>query len=183
MFLSFSFFGQPAVMGASFPSRTGMDKGPSPPFQPAAKVLQSKRPDLSRLLTQREKQVIKTLNQEYRRRWKRNPQEDQDLVYYLGDNAKRKCWSAVSGRIPTLRMSGGLTWSVHRKRFLTGREKLGTLGFPVTPSIAKKLKVSTLPVLDVARANSVAGNCMHFTQAAIIQLAALSSYSRSSVKS
>ena len=93
----------------------------------AAKVLKSKRPNLTSLLTAREKGVIKTLRKVYRKRFKSNPDTDPDLCIYLGDSASRKCWTGSSGRIPTLRMAGGLTWSMYRKRPLTGREKLLTL--------------------------------------------------------
>lgn len=144
------------------------------PRRPAyAKVRKDQKPDYSYLLTAREKRVVKALNAEYTKRFNQNPENDEDLVYYLGDNEGRKCWSAVSGKIPTLRMAGGLTWSVKRKRFLTGREKLGTLGFPITPGTAKALKVHQLPVTDVKRCSQIAGNCMHWTSIGVIQLIAL----------
>ena len=40
------------------------------------------------------------------RRWKRDPMTDQNLVYYLGDNTARKCWSAVPCPVLTLRIAG-----------------------------------------------------------------------------
>lgn len=82
----------------------------------------------------------------------------------------------MSGRIPTLRCSGGLTWSVYFNRFLTGREKLGTLGFPITPQVASAMGVPEIPLLDIKRCSMVAGNAMHWGCVGVVQLAALVSY-------
>ena len=73
-------------------------------------------------------------------------------------------------------MAGGLTWSVRKRRFMTGREKLGMLGFPVTPSTAESLSVRELPVADPKRSSMVAGNCMHWSSIGVIQLIALVSF-------
>lgn len=129
--------------------------------------------DLTYLLTPRERRVILTLNKEYRDRFCASPQRNLDLVYYLGDNADRRCWSATSNKIPTLRMAGGLTWSVSKKRFLTGREKLGTLGFPVAPACAHAMGVCELPVLDPKRCSKISGNCMHWSCIGVVQMIAL----------
>jgi hypothetical protein len=139
-------------------------------------VLKGKRPDYRFLLTQREKRVIKNLNKAYRERWRKAPTMDVDLVYYLGDNEHRKCWSATSGRIPTLRMAGGLMWGVKENRFLTGREKLGSRGFPITPKTASQMKVTELPLADVKRCSLIAGNCMHWSAVGIMQLISLSCF-------
>lgn len=146
------------------------------------KVRKDKPMDYSFLLTKREKGVIRTLNKEYQKRWGMAPTTDRDLVYYLGDNAVRRCWSACSGKLPTLRMAGGLLWSPQRKRFMTEREKLGSLGFPVTGRIARNMKVSELPLSDVKRCSQIAGNCMHFTTIGIVQLVALVSFRFSAVQ-
>lgn len=140
------------------------------------KVRSWSKPDLTYLLTGREKHVIKTLSKEYKRRWGGVPARDKDLVYYLGDNANRRCWSAVSGRIPTLRMAGGLMWSVHLRRHMTGREKLLSLGFPVTKETAEAMRVPELPCRNVKRCSLIAGNAMHWSCVGIIQMIALCSF-------
>lgn len=127
-------------------------------------------------MTKREKKVIKDLNAEFRKRWKRDPHKDPNLVYYLGDNASRKCWSATSGKIPTLRMSGGLMWNVSKSRMMTGREKLLSLGFPVSQSTAESMRVPILPCRDVKRCGSIAGNAMNWNSIAVVQLVALISF-------
>lgn len=83
---------------------------------------------------------------------------------------------SLIGEVPTLRMAGGLTWSVKNRRFMTGREKLGMLGFPVTPLTAAALSVRELPVADPERCSMVAGNCMHWSSIGVIQLVALVSF-------
>jgi hypothetical protein len=73
----------------------------------------------------------------YKTRFKKDPMKDPNLIVYLGDNfAARKTWSAISGRLPTMRMSGGKLWSISRRRWLTGREKMASLGFPVSEATA-----------------------------------------------
>jgi len=128
------------------------------------------------LLTERERKVIKTLNKDYRRRFSKDPREDKELVYYLGDNATRKCWSGVSKKLPTLRMAGGLMWYVCENRFMTGREKLASLGFPITEKSAKMMGVTQLQVTDPKRCSKIAGNCMHWSCIGIVQLTALASF-------
>lgn len=67
-------------------------------------------------------------------------------------------------------------WGVWQGRFLTGREKLASLGFPVTPAISRSLHVRELPLKDTKRCSMVAGNCMHLTTVGLIQLVALASF-------
>ena len=118
--------------------------------------------------------VITALCKDYRQRHgNSDPYLDKNLVIYLGDNASRKCWSGVSGRIPTLRMSGGLTWSVPLNRYLTGREKMATLGWPVTPETSAAMGVHEVPVLDIRRCSMVSGNAMHWGCIGVVQLVAL----------
>ncbi|CAE8602347.1 unnamed protein product [Polarella glacialis] len=110
-------------------------------------------------------------------RFRRDPNKDKNLFLYLGDNvSNRLTWSAVSKRIPTLRMSGGKTWHVMSRRWLTGREKLASLGFPVTASAADSMGVPELPVRDTKRASAISGNCMHFSTVAVVQFVALVCY-------
>lgn len=143
---------------------------------PLAKVQKDRPLCLKYLLTKREKEVLQKLKKDYKKRYGEDPEKDPDLVIYLGDSAERRSWSAASGRIPTLRMSGGLMWGVQLSRFLTGREKLATLGFPVTSKIARKMRVKVLPLTDIKRCSKIAGNCMHWSSIGVIQLIALVSF-------
>ena len=75
-------------------------------------------------------------------------------------------------------MTNGLTWSASESRWITGRERLLTLGFPVTETVAANMGTWQIPVKDVQRASLVAGNAMHFGVVAMIELTALSCYKR-----
>ena len=73
-------------------------------------------------------------------------------------------------------MAGGYLWSTSRNRIMTGREKLLTLGFPVTVSTAESMQVPPLPVRDVKRCGMIAGNAMNWNSVGVAQLIALSCF-------
>lgn len=134
---------------------------------------------VKKLLNKREKQAVAYLDHAYKQRAKQNPEFDPDLVYFLGDNPwNRIVWSAASGRLPTLRMNRGLMWIPHRSRWLTARERLASMGFPVTQAMAEAMGSMEIPIKDVQRASSAAGNAMHFGVAGLVQMVALASYRR-----
>ncbi|CAL1137753.1 unnamed protein product [Cladocopium goreaui] len=84
--------------------------------------------DYRSLLTSREQKCLNDAKAEYERLYKAPPEKDRDLVLYLGDNfGNRKTW-----RIPTFRTGGGLFWWFAQQRWMSHREKLASLGFPVT---------------------------------------------------
>ena len=124
-------------------------------------------------LTAREAAVAAALDEKYRERYGQDPAQDPNLIYHLGDSTRYCNWSGCSGRLPTLRKSSGIMWSPCLQRAMTSREKLASLGFPVTRETAGAMQVPQLPVLDVARASKVAGNCMHWTAVGVAQLVAL----------
>ncbi|CAJ1404524.1 unnamed protein product [Effrenium voratum] len=134
------------------------------------------KPNIVALLTDRERRVISGLSKEYKARFNEKAETNSNLVIYLGDNECRRCWSAVSGKIPTLRCGGGLLWNPHLKRFMTGREKLSSLGFPVCQASSSAMSVPPLPVLDVKRCSLIAGNAMNFSSVGVVQLVALCSF-------
>jgi len=97
------------------------------------------------------------------------------LVYFLGDDCKEYCcWSAISRAIPTFRVHAGLYWFPAFNRFMTPREKLAAMGFPVYPELADALRVPVMEIEDSHAMGMLAGNCMHFVNAAAILLVALS---------
>jgi hypothetical protein len=140
----------------------------------SAKALPGRPLNLTRLLTMREKIAVKTLKVAYSKKYGQTAESNRNLFFYLGDNpSNRKTWSAVSGRLPTLRMSRGKMWNVHLNRWLTGKELLATLGFPVTHEMAEAMSVPPLPVRDPKRASIISGNAMHFSSVAVVQMIAL----------
>lgn len=61
---------------------------------------------------------------------------------------------------------------------MTHREKLASLGFPVTPEVAKSMGVPELPIKDRSRAAAISGNSMSFSTAAIVQLITLACFQK-----
>ena len=71
-------------------------------------------------------------------------------------------------------------WNVAEQRWLTGRDKFASLGFPVTGECALAMGVPELPVRDVKRASAIPGNCMHFASVGVLQLVAMACYKEKS---
>ena len=105
---------------------------------------------------------------------------DPDACYFLGDSAGYRTWSCVSGKIPTLRMTGGLYWWPFLGRFSVPKEKLLFLGFPVEPCYATSLDVPLVGAADEHRASELAGNAMHLPSVALVELIALSCFCKRS---
>ena len=102
---------------------------------------------------------MKAFGEIYKKRFPRQSfKRDKHVVIFLGDNPKKRlCWSPVKGRIPTLRRNTGKLFQPHRHRWMVGRERLATLGFPVCPEIALSMCTPMLPVRDPQSAAQVAG--------------------------
>lgn len=132
--------------------------------------------DLTYLLLPREINAITYLADAYNDRFAPEcAAADPDLCMYLGDNPEwSKTWSAISGALPTLRMSAGLLWFPFHKRWLLPIEKLLSQGVPVEANYAQSMKVVPVPVADHLRINDLVGNSMHFSSVAMIQLVGLS---------
>lgn len=134
--------------------------------------------DLRPFLSERELSVKLPRDVEYRRRFPNSlgPESDPDLVYFLGDSENYLSWSAVSGKVPTFRMTKGKYWLPAFNRWMTHKEKLLAMGFPCAPELARSLRVPLIGVTDFLRAADVCGNSMHFQSAGIWQLIALSCF-------
>ena len=103
-------------------SARGRESGPSP----------RQRDDYTWILTERERLALIEYGHAYWDRFRELPHASPDLVVFLGDNPwSRLTWSATSGMLPTFRMNNGLMWIPSLRRFLTAREKLAAMGFPV----------------------------------------------------
>ncbi|CAE7660258.1 unnamed protein product, partial [Symbiodinium necroappetens] len=129
------------------------------------------------LLTPREEETLRSLDTSYIERFGRHPASDADLFYCLGDNASfSKTWSAVSGKLPTFRRSGGVMLQRSTETVMSGCDKLAALGWPVTPEQALNMGCSQMPCRDPRRADQVAGNAMHLSNAALILLLGLACF-------
>ena len=123
----------------------------------------------------REIGVMRDLDEKFQRERGCPPTENDDLIYYLGDNPSwAATWSAKSGKIPTYRRSSGLY--LHRKsmKFLSGQDKMASLGWPVTSDLASHMGTNkAVPILDAARAHFLAGNAMHLSNVSLVLLVGL----------
>ena len=135
--------------------------------------------DLSYLLTKREKEAVVSYSNAYLEQYQQIASENPNLVFFLGDSGtKWKTWSARSNAIPTFRRNSktGLFWIPSLKRFMTAREKLSSLGWPVDTHMATAMHCQPVGSQDILRAADLAGNAMHFTTVAIAQLLGLSCF-------
>jgi hypothetical protein len=53
------------------------------------------------------------------------------------------------------------------------KEKLSSLGWPVTADVASAMGVPMVPVRDAKRAEAISGNCMHLSSSTVILFVAL----------
>ena len=174
--------------------------------------------DYRDLLTDRELTCLQQARDEYLRIYEQEPEEDPDLLIYLGDNfSNRKTWSGTSRRglhffqcsigqrplsknnnvpaknndiilhtavknhgrrIPTFRTGGGLMWWYGKNRWMSHRERLSSMAFPVTEEMANAMGVPPVPIRDRSRAAAISGNSMNFATAAVVQLVAMVSFQK-----
>ena len=105
----------------------------------------------------------------------------EDLIVHLGDDPRRPngwtTWSAVSGRIPTVRKSAGLFASPAAARQLTQRELFLSMGYPTYKLLAD---VAAVPIYDINinryhESRRALGNSMHVASVGVFTLCFLAS--------
>ena len=135
-------------------------------------------PSLDYLLLAREVSTVWSLNQKFRAKFGRDPEMEDNLVYHLGDSSDFCSWSANSKQIPTFRVGSksSLYWMPKYKRWLTAKEKLVAMGWPVTKEVAESQGIPFFGAKDTKRATDLLGNGMHWQTAGIFQLIALSCF-------
>ena len=139
--------------------------------------------DLSYLLTHREANALEDYKKAYQARFGFPAESDDDLILFLGDDPDFSLtWSASSKKIPTYRLNSanGIYWSCKHQRWLTAKERLVSLGWPVLPAVADAMSVPVVGALDVKRAATLSGNGMHFLCTGVQQLIALACFGSSS---
>lgn len=139
--------------------------------------------DLSYMMTEREMTTKNALDQRYRDLYQCEPSTNHNLVYNLADSASYgSSWSAASQRIPTYRVNAKTSWYwiPSLGRFMCSREKLMSMGWPVSTSVAEAMGCPAVGCSDVKRAGDLAGNAMHFQTSAIMQLVSLSCFAPAS---
>ena len=130
--------------------------------------------NLSYLLNARETLAVAKLDAAFEERFGENPNDVDDLCYFLGDNPDYSyTWSAISKKLPCFRMNSGLMWFPKYKRFMTTVDKLTAVGMPVCAKYADALTVHPLGVKDLHRADTLVGNMMSLASVTLMQLVAL----------
>lgn len=135
------------------------------------------------LLNPREQHVVRCLDLDYCKRFKKDPKSDLDLVYFVGDRVEwSRTWSAVSGAIPTYRKNPAKYVFRSEMVFLTQAEKLASLGWPVTVECAEAMGTSVFPHLDPKRGDLMVGNSMHLSCAGVVLMLGLTCFGKSEQK-
>lgn len=125
--------------------------------------------DLTELLTEREHMSLHQFLAAYMNKYGHTPDRDPSAFFFLGDNASARCtWSCGSGKLPTLRCTAGKYWSAMAKRWLTPRELLATMGFPVYEPLAASMGVPEMTFESSAAARHFLGNAMHASVAGVV---------------
>ena len=125
-------------------------------------------------MTDREQLLIHQLDAAYRLQYGLEPNRSESLVYFLGDRFEfSKTWSAHSGRIPTYRKNSAKYLHRASMTFYTGKDKLSSLGWPVTKSLADNMLTTPLPSMEPDRSDFLCGNSMHVANCSIVMMVAL----------
>ena len=132
--------------------------------------------DLSYVLTKREGDALREYELEYFRRTGELASHNEDLLVCLGDNPSFSLTWSLNGKVPCYRKGHGLLWSPKYARWVTARERLCSMAWPVLPAIADSLPAPCVGATDIKRASDLAGNAMHFINAGAQQLLGLAAF-------
>ncbi len=130
------------------------------------------------LLSLREAKAMVELDNRYFKRTGQLSNTAKNLVYNLADSGEWQSWSAASGKVPTYRLNqkSSKYWVPSLGRWMTSKERLVSMGFPVCREVASAMNSPVIGAADAKRASDLLGNCMHFQSCGIFQLLALSCY-------
>eukprot|EP00438_Fugacium_kawagutii_P023382 Skav217039 [mRNA] locus=scaffold3292:28403:29146:+ [translate_table: standard] len=141
-------------------------------------LFQPGQTDLSYILNEREQNALTDYETAYFQRFGFTAANDEDLFVFLGDDPAYSLTWSIYGRLPTYRMNSrhSILWSCKHKRWVTGKERLASLGWPVHPNLASAMECPQTPALDVKRSADLAGNSMHLLNCGVVQAIALSAF-------
>ena len=123
------------------------------------------------------KQLVRQLDLDYCRKFDADPAKDRSLVYFLGDRYEwSRTWSAISKSIPTFRKQGGKFLCRGDMKFLTGLDKLASLGWPVHWETATQMGTTPVPALEPRRTDMLVGNAMHLSCASVVLMLGLTCF-------
>ena len=133
------------------------------------------------LLNEREQQLVRQLDFDFHKRFKKSPESDPDLIYFLGDRYEwARTWSAGSKpvAIPTYRKNAAKYLQRSTMRMMTAADKLCSLGWPIANEVARETGCTKMPCLDPQRSSQMAGNSMHLSVASIVLLVGMSCFGK-----
>lgn len=142
-------------------------------------VFKHEESDLKYLLLQHEWENLQLCEAQYKHQFGFDACDDPNLLIFLDESAassKSMIWSAAStdsALIYRNNSRSGMFWSPYHRRWLTARERLASMSWPVVEPIAEGLDVNLLPTFDAVRAGDLALRGGHLASAAIQQLIAL----------
>ena len=139
------------------------------------------RDPMTLIMNHRECRTMVELDDRYEQKFHESSKTNPNLVYGLGDNADYQSWSASSGKIPTYRLSttSSRYWLPYHQRWMTAKERLVSMGWPVCPAMSHAMDVPLIGALDPKRAFDlikVLGNSMHLQSTGVLQLIALTCF-------
>eukprot|EP00973_Karenia_brevis_P018939 2596252-Karenia_brevis.AAC.1 len=129
------------------------------------------RSDFTPFLTRAEKAYVNGYKHEF---WSKVPgcEMPPGLCFNLSDNPRNRVSWSLHGKIPTFRTGTSKMYFPFYNRFLTTRERLTCLGFPMFPQLGEKMGVPHINV-DEGQATVMAGNAMHVANATAVTATAL----------
>ena len=125
------------------------------------------------VLNDRERSALEVYRAQYRQRCAGLPEHNPDLFVFLGDNPWARLTWSLSGALPTLRTNAGFLWSPYAGRWLTCKERLAVMGYPVYEDLAATLGVPLWRPPDGIPLRKLAGNAMHVSCISVVLLVAL----------
>ena len=128
---------------------------------------------LTSLLCKSELKHLNKYRTLYRKKFGAEAEDDKNLVACLIDNPdNRITWSAGSSSLPTLKKSASKVWHFASGRWLTPKEMLASLGFPVYKCLAESAQCELLDI-DSDGLAGMAGNSWQVGNAGVIMLTIL----------
>ena len=129
------------------------------------------------LMTDRERFLVYQLDLVYAQRYHSHPSTNRNLVYFLGDRFEYAITWSANGRLPCYRKNPARFLHRQSYRFMSGQEKMASLGWPVNAKLAENMLTSPAPCIDPDRSDFLAGQSMHISNASIVLLMALCCFS------
>ena len=122
------------------------------------------------LMTRKEKNTVKLLDQDYSSTVQQDPSLDANLIYDLGKDSATWTCSLMTPKFSNKRKR---LLSRSSMKFIGPVDALASMGFPCTAESAEEMGTSIYPTLDHTRCETVAGRTTHLSVDSIVLLLTL----------